>query len=329
MCEEKKMDLLRMKSRFCLSLVAALLCFTFILGNAKSSCAYYGGSMYGGLYGMGLGGSYGGLGLYGMGGLGSLYGMGGMMGGLYGMSGMMGGLYGMSSLYGMGGMMGGLYGMSSLYGMGGMMGGLYGMGGMMGGLYGMSGLYGMGGMMGGLYGMGGMMGGLSGMSGLLGSLSSLGGLTGSLSPAISTPATTAAPVAAEQAGYWSGYYLSLLKLKGGLMTLNLVEDPITLDLSGPVLLALNQFKIPPVIVAGPNFGTGSFTLTGTYYDVINLITYALQFNCVMTSDTTMTGDYLIADQLYTKLDYGTFNLTLGATTLIPTLLPTTSLLPII
>lgn len=243
------MDLVRMKNRFGMLFVAALLCFTFIFGNANRSCAYYGGSLYGGLYG------------------------------------------GMSSLYGMGGMMGGLYGMSSPYG----------------------------------------MGGLLGTSSLLGGLSSLNGLTGSLSSIVSTPAATTATVAAEQAGYWSGYYLSLLKLKGGFMTLNLVEDPITLDLSGPVLLALNQFKIPPVTVAGPNPGTGSFTLAGTYYDILNLITYVLQFNCVMTSDTSMTGDYIIADQLYTKLDYGTFNLTLGATILIPTttLLPTTSLLPII
>jgi|GEM_PF-4440059 len=177
----------------------------------------------------------------------------------------------------------------------------------------------------GLYGLGGLLG-LSGLGGGL-----LGGLA---SPAVSTPATApATAVAAEQAGYWSGYWFSLYKLKGGLMTLDLVEDPVTLALSGTAFLALNQFKIPPVTVSGPNPGTGTFTLTGTYVDVINLITYAIQLNCVMTSDTTMNGDYMIVDQLYTKLDYGTFDLTLGAPTLIPTttLLPTTTLttLPII
>jgi|GEM_PF-5159688 len=51
------MQILKLKSRFCLLLVVSLACFTFILGKAEKGSAYYGG-MYG-LYG--LGGFYGGL----------------------------------------------------------------------------------------------------------------------------------------------------------------------------------------------------------------------------------------------------------------------------
>ncbi|MGA1875588.1 MAG: hypothetical protein ACMUIA_08260 [bacterium] len=234
-------------------------------------------------------------------------------GGLYGG---FGGLYGLGGLYGGLGMYGGMYGLG-MYGLGGL--GMYGLGGL--GMYGLGGLgmYGLGGL--GMYGLGG----LSGLGGL-GSLLGLGVIdTATLSPAATVaapvvPSAAPAAVIAEQAGYWSGIWLSYLKLKGGPMTLNLVEDPLTGALAGTATLILNQFKIPPVDVTGIDTGIGSFTLTGTWYDVLNLITWVVTLNCVMTSDTTMTGDFYIADQLYTKVDYGTFDLSLGAsTTLVPTL----------
>ncbi|MGA1871640.1 MAG: hypothetical protein ACMUJM_24190 [bacterium] len=127
---------------------------------------------------------------------------------------------------------------------------------------------------------------------------------------------------AEQAGYWDGFWFSYLKLQAGPMNLNLVEDPVTGALSGTATLILNKLIQAPVSVSGINTGAGYFGLSGTFFDPINLITYTLELSCVLTSDTSMAGDYYIHDQLYSKTDFGEFSLNLGVSTIgFPTILP--------
>jgi len=273
-------------------LIISFLCLlTFALSNGTAK-AYYGGmmgGMYGGMYGGMMGGMYGGM--YGgmMGGMyGGMYG-GGMYGGMMGGMGLYGGMYG-SSMYG--GMMGGMYG--------GMMGGMYG--GMMGGMYG--GI--MGGMMGGMYG--GMMGGMMSPFGLqnmyqtvdtgtglsyqvpflqIAPMLGMAGLYNSLFPNLFN--STSSTVAAEQAGLWQGLWSN--NVYSGPMTLNLVEDPVTLALSGIAQLLTNYNLGVSVPVVGTALN-GQVLVSGTGIGIGSQV-FELDVNGLMTSTTTMSGTYTI------------------------------------
>jgi hypothetical protein len=322
-------------TKICFGLMVITCLGLFLILSFNNVEAYYGLSGLG-LYGSGIyGGSYG---LYGLGGLysmGCLYGLGGTYGlsGLYGL----GGLYGMGSLYGLSGLsgLGGLYGLGSLYGLGGSYGlsGLYGLGSLYGtgGLYGMSSLYGLGGItapngIGGLLGLSSLFGrggiyGIGGLGGLLGSSSPLSSL-GLLSPGVQSTTPAAPVVTAEQAGTWTGTWISFIKLNAGFMNLTLVEDTLSGLLSGETNLILNKItKSIPAQVSGVFSGGTTFTLTGRNNPIIPitllltttalLTSYTIQLNCTLTSPTTMTGTYTIQDLVKLDIDYGSFNLTLS------------------
>lgn len=263
-----------------------------VLSFSPSSDAYYG------FYGTGL---YGGIGLNST--LGSLY----------------GGLYGLSSLYsGLG-----LYGMGSLYsGLG-----LYGLGGLYNSLYSplsfMGGLYGLGGL--GMYGLYGGLGGLNGILGTIGLMYGLG-LTNAnpltqVTQAVSPLTQLTSPfVTAEQAGTWTGTWISLIKLQAGIINLTLVEDALGTTLTGEVNLLLNKITNSiPANVSGLYAGGSTFTLTGdndafistTLLLVTTITPYTIQLNCTLTSPTTMTGTYTIQDLIKLDIDYGNFDLTLS------------------
>lgn len=283
-----------------LVIILLLLMVLFAIALIPGANAYYGLSGFG-LYGGGL---YGGLGLYGLGGL---YGM-----GLYGLGGGYGGIGGLYSLYGLGS----LYG---FYGLGGI-GGLYGLSG----IYGLSGLYGLGS----LYGLGGLYGGLGGFGGLLGTMNQLSNL-GLLNTNTQNPTQTAPVVTAEQTGFWTGAWFSLIQLKGGLMNMTLIENTLTGILSGEVNLILNKItnSVPASVTGflpvGVTVGTGTtFVLSGgnqgflgTSLTTLLLLptkipVYNIELRCTMTSPVTMSGTYQILDLDKLEIDYGNFDLTL-------------------
>lgn len=309
-----------------------------LLTNQNQTCdAYYSLSPYSSQYGLGLNSS--GLGLYGnsayglglYGGLSSLYGLGGIYGttGLTGLS-SLGGLYGLSSLYGLSGL-GSMYGsplLKNMFGLGNlgnlnalssfrgapiMPGLLYGL---MGGL-GMNNLYGLGGSgLNSMYGLGGL-----GYSNLLG----LTGLYPSLTS--TTPLSPNGIISAEQAGTWTGYWNSYVKLTGGPMNMTLIEDLTLALLGGEVNLLLNKFTNSlPAEVSGTYTGGTTFILTGDNQAAVvsslllltttGTLLYYIELNCTLTSNTTMTGTYLIRDPLKLSIDYGAFNLTLSSAVVI-------------
>jgi len=237
-----------------------------------------------------------------------------------------GGLYGMSGLYG---------GINSLYGLNG----LYGLGGMYG-LYGLSYPYYQGGMMGGLGSLLGFSSMCPGFCGLGGPLASIGllsnlGIMGGSPTGINQKT---APIAAEQAGTWSGTWTSLITLKGGIMQMSLIEDVLTGTLSGQVNLLLNTVtnSIPADVVGYiSTLGPGSLGITGTGGAISTFIlsggnqsffsstlllflpslpsvitVYTIDLVCVMTSPVTIIGTYEVADIYKLKVDSGEFNLTL-------------------
>jgi hypothetical protein len=286
-------------------LAMALFCLVTVVCLPLNGQAYYGG-----LYGGGMGG------LYGSYGLGGLYG--GMYGGLYG---------GLGGLYG--GMYGGMYGgYGSLYGgLGGMYGGMYGgYGGLYGGLGGMYGGYGLyGGMYGGLYGSslyGGMYGGLYGSSlygGMLGRIPYSAGTTPLVTPARTSAALTGLTSTLllsgggggllNPTGTWSGTYLSYISLKGGICTMNLLYNTLTRTVSGTAGLLLNKLIPIPINVSGLYLAS-PFTLSGSFFDPVSLITYYEDLTCTLLTASAMTGTYLIHDALYLKSDTGNFNVSL-------------------
>jgi hypothetical protein len=132
-------------------------------------------------------------------------------------------------------------------------------------------------------------------------------------------------VSAEQAGTWSGSWFSLVQLKGGIMSMTLVEDALAGILSGEVNLILNKVtnSIPATVTGVVPVGVGTaFTLTGGNQGFLGTTTlillpsvlsiYAIELTCTMTSPVAMTGTYMVQDLLKLDVDYGNFNLTLTA-----------------
>ena len=259
-------------------LLFSLLCFLSFAFSVGTANAYYGS----GLYGM-YGGLYGGYG-----------GMYGMYGGLYG---------GLCGLYG------GMYG--------GLGGGIYG--GLYGGLYGIYG--GMFGMMRGLYNpfsLQNMYYSIDTGSGLgyqvpflqIAPLIGMAGLYNSLFPnlfnnAVSSPA---AVVAAEQAGYWEGLWNN--GIYTGPMTLNLIEDPLTLTLSGNAQLIANVTLGVTVPVTGTALN-GQVVVAGTGIGIGSQI-FELEVVGILTSTTTMEGTFTLLNTGSGAVqDSGTINLVLS------------------
>jgi len=118
----------------------------------------------------------------------------------------------------------------------------------------------------------------------------MAGLYNSLFPNLfNTVSPAAAVVAAEQAGYWEGLWSN--GIVSGPMSLNLVEDPLTLTLSGNAQLLTNVtlgVTVPvtgtalngQVIVAGPGIGIGSQI-------------FELEVVGLLTSTTTMEGTFIL------------------------------------
>jgi len=133
-------------------------------------------------------------------------------------------------------------------------------------------------------------------------------------PTVLAPTAAISPLfTAEQAGYWTGTWYSLLKILAGTMTLDLVENPQT-GLSGTAFLAgTKPIVYGPVDVAGPLPVGESFTLNGTY-DFLSLsgtlVTFTLELNCTLVSDTNIIGTYYINKVGFTSADYGEFTLNL-------------------
>ena|GEM_PF-927156 len=255
------------------TLLISFLCLLMVSLSPGVTKAYYGG-LYGGLYG--------------------LYGM-GLYGGLYG-------------LYGMG-LYGGLYG---LYGMG-LYGGLYGGYGLYSGLYG---LY--GGLYGGImspFGLQNMYFTIDTGSGLtyqvpflqIAPFLGIAGLYTSLFPYLFNPPAAAAPVAAEQAGFWQGLWSN--NIYSGPMTLNLVADPLTQALTGTAQLLTNYTLGVSVPVSGVALN-GQVIVSGTGIG-IGSQTFELDINGLLTSTTTMGGSYsLINLGSGAVVETGTINLVL-------------------
>ncbi|MEW6379800.1 MAG: hypothetical protein AB1611_09350 [bacterium] len=120
-------------------------------------------------------------------------------------------------------------------------------------------------------------------------------------------------IAAEQAGSWEGTWFSLVKTSStGKMTLDLVEAPVTRELSGSCTLLLNRYLTGPVDVSGTFDPVDStFVLTGTYIDLL-LKEWSLKLDCTLVDPENITGRYVLYDQLYSKGDAGNFDLSLIA-----------------
>lgn len=233
--------------------------------------------------------------------------------------------------------------------------GLYGVGGLYGGLYGLNGLYGMGGMFGltsmynnpfcctGSFGLSSTFGlnniwpNTYGYGNTLTSLSQFPAVS-TFNPFMSSLMQMPNMVTAEQAGNWSGTWTSLVTLKGGIMNMSIVEDPLTGVLSGTVNLLLNKVtnSIPADVVGyistlGPGAlgitGTGgaitTFILSGSNQNFFGTTTllllpslpsvitvYTIDLVCVMTTPVTIAGTYDVADIYKLNVDSGEFSLTL-------------------
>ncbi|MGA1824545.1 MAG: hypothetical protein ACMUIP_07745 [bacterium] len=125
-------------------------------------------------------------------------------------------------------------------------------------------------------------------------------------PVIPPPVST---VVAEQAGIWDGTWFSLLKTTAGPMKLDLVENPAT-GLSGTAFLVDNKLIPVPVDVTGLTPVSDFFTLEGSYFNITNGVTYTLELQCTLISESHMSGTYYISKVGALKDDYGEFNLTL-------------------
>ncbi|MCL6583875.1 MAG: hypothetical protein K6U11_09585 [bacterium] len=118
---------------------------------------------------------------------------------------------------------------------------------------------------------------------------------------------------AEQAGLWEGTWFSLIKASSaGKMSLDLVENPISHELSGTCTMLLNKYITGSVDVSGTfDPAAATFTLSGTYTDLA-LREWSLKLDCTLADSQTVSGKYIIYDQLYTRGDYGKFDLSLTA-----------------
>ncbi|MGA1869618.1 MAG: hypothetical protein ACMUJM_13860 [bacterium] len=150
----------------------------------------------------------------------------------------------------------------------------------------------------------------------------------SLIPSLSYPIpgpATITTVTAEQAGFFEGYWISILKSQAGLMNIDLVENPVSGEISGTCNMILNKFISGPVEVSGIlNPETATYILSGTYFDFSNLINYILELDCTYTDPDSLNGQYVIHDAFFTKVDFGVFELSLGS----PSITSPTTLLPI-
>ena len=127
--------------------------------------------------------------------------------------------------------------------------------------------------------------------------------------AISPPASPV--IAAEQAGSWEGQWSSSVKNQSGSMTMELVKNPVSGELSGTCTMLSNRLIPVPVDVSGGlDPETGDFILTGTFLTLVNSTEFSLTLKFTLLSPESISGKYIVHDTLYSKSDIGEFTLSL-------------------